>query len=221
MDCSLLTSADVADEVDLLDGLSFLARVAGSLVSSCVGASLTVVVGDTPTTVTATSLQVAVLDATQYLGGGPCVDAARGRQEIAVPQVPDAGRWPLYAQAAGASGVRSSLSLPVAGTGGHSPGAVNLYARDAGAFDGMEDLLAEVFAVPVEDLVSSAAPARAHLGAARTAVPDAAVGRAVAVLAAVRGWRAGEAAERLRAAAGEARVPVEDVAGVLLGSHAA
>src|SRR4051794_40550422 len=57
---------------DLLASLRAISELATVLVPSCVGVSLTVVVDGEAYTMTATSPQMAALDAVQYLGGGPC-----------------------------------------------------------------------------------------------------------------------------------------------------
>src|SRR4051794_11721551 len=74
--------AALVDGPDLLQGLRTMAQLASALVPSCVGVSLTVVVDGQPYTATATDPTMAVLDATQYLGGGPCLEAALDRREV-------------------------------------------------------------------------------------------------------------------------------------------
>ena len=212
-------------DVDLLDGLDALSRRAVSLVPSCVGLSLTVVVDDEPFTLTATSKDMAVLDAAQYLDGGPCLVAAEVRQAVSLPDVLDENRWQYYEQAASSLGVRASLSMPIAGSGGQTPGAINLYASDPQAFRGKEEMLAKVFRVPADTLVSNADLSFMTRDFARQLPArleeKAKVDQAVGVLMALHGWEAADARSRLRTAASKANAPVEEVANVVLALHAA
>ncbi len=70
----------------------------------------------------------AVLDAVQYVGGGPGVDAGvvaavgDGREPVSV-----ARRWPLFAAASAGRGVRASLAVPLL-RGAHPVGVVVVYA---------------------------------------------------------------------------------------------
>lgn len=211
--------AAVTGDTSLLDALRDLGDLAVSLVPSCVAVSLTVVVDDEPVTLTATSTELAVLDAAQYLEGGPCVEATEQDRRVSVVDVLDEERWQLYQRAAAARGVRSSLSMPLAGRAASPGGAVNLYASDPHAFTGHEDAVAAAFAVPVEALVADADLSFATRDLARR-LPDlleerASVDRAVGLLMGRHGWGAEEARERLRAAAGKAGVAIGEVAAVV------
>nr|WP_284286922.1 GAF domain-containing protein [Angustibacter aerolatus] len=119
--------------------LGDVADRAQRLVPSCVGVSVTVLVDDRPYTLTSTSDEIAVLDGAQYVDGGPCVDAARTLDQVDVLDVLDEQRWTLFARAAGASGVRSTLSMPLYAAGSRLPGAINLYASEPDAFAGSRD----------------------------------------------------------------------------------
>lgn len=207
-------------DTSLLDGLLALSATAASLVPSCVAVSLTVVVDEEPYTATATSANLAVLDAVQYLEGGPCVEASASGAQVAVDDVLDEQRWSLYDREAGARGIRASLSMPLGGPGGPTPGAVNLYASQPGAFRGREEQLASVFQVPVEQLVANADLSFLTREYARR-LPErlqekAAADRAVGVLVVRNGWAPHEARARLRDAALKAGVPLGGVAAVVL-----
>jgi hypothetical protein len=207
-------------EADILDSLMLLSQVAVSVIPSCVAVSLTVVVDEEPFTITATSPDAAVLDAAQYLDGGPCLQAAQDQQRVDVPDVLDENRWAVYAQAATAHGVRSSLSLPIGGASSTTPWAMNLYAADPNAFTGREEAIAATFHVPTSELVRNAdlsfMTRDAALELPQRLRAKATVDQAVGVLRAVRGWEADQARSRLRTAATAAGVPVEKVAEVVL-----
>ena len=212
--------AALGEEVDLLRGLAVLSEAARSLIPSLVGVSLTVVVDGEPFTLTATSQEIATLDAAQYVGGGPCLEAAGVGSPRSVEDVLDEDRWQLYGQAAAAQGVGSSLSLPLGGAAGSTPGAINLYASDSHAFRDAEGLLSEAFQTPAAAFVSNADLGFSTRDAARglprqLEVKDT-VDRAAGVLCGMFGWSPGEARDRLRDSAGRADVPLERVAELML-----
>jgi GAF domain-containing protein len=153
---------------DLLDDLLDRGRRVRELVPDCVGLSLALAARGVTLTLVASDRDAAVLDAIQYLDAGPCVDAAaagravtfdddqpsgqtsRGPDEAASSHLgggsgPDSeDRWHLFAQAAAAVGVRSSLTLPIL-TDGAVIGSVNLYAASPRAFEGQDRDIAAIF----------------------------------------------------------------------------
>jgi GAF domain-containing protein len=75
-----------------------------------------------------------VLDALQgTLGQGPCLDAIWDERVVRVADVATEQRWPEFARQAAAHGVGSLLCFQLFVEGDHL-GALNLYARRAGAF---------------------------------------------------------------------------------------
>lgn len=131
---------------DLLCRLAAHAEEVEHRIPSLVGLSLTLVEHGVTFTLTATNREIGVLDAMQYLDGGPCVTAIEESRVIAFE--PDAAiradeRWQLFSRASAAAGVASTLSLPLV----HDEeilGGFNLYAGEVGAFDGRHEELAEV-----------------------------------------------------------------------------
>jgi NarL family two-component system response regulator LiaR len=119
---------------------------AQAVVPRCVGLSLASALGDYPLTLAATSDDIAVLDAAQYLSGGPCVDAAQAATALLCTeeQLADMPGWRRFAAATAAAGVASTLSLPITDTRG-LVGTVNLYASTRDAFEGHDEALARVF----------------------------------------------------------------------------
>ena len=214
--------AALADEtLDLVPSLEAVASLAAMLLPSVVGVSITVVVDGDPFTVTATSDDVSVLDATQYLDGGPCVEAATVTDPVVVDDVLDEQRWLLYAQAAAAGGVRSSVSLPLRGSGGDALfGALNLYASEPEAFRGKEAQIAELFGARVNELVMNADLSFMTRELARE-LPQRLdeheqVNQAIGVLMGLHGWNEAEARERLAFAAGHARTSAANIARVVM-----
>lgn len=76
------------------------------------------------------------IDRPQYStsGRGPCVDAFRQQKVYRIADTSIDDRWPEFAAAAAAHGVRSTLSLPLA-QGGEPLGALNLYSLRPNGFD--------------------------------------------------------------------------------------
>jgi GAF domain-containing protein len=100
-------------------------------------ASVCLLVEDRPTTVVSTGQLATDLDETQYdRGHGPCLHAARSGELIEITDTRADDRWPDYLPRAVEHGNLSSLSVPLAIDQKEDvTGALNIYARRAGAFD--------------------------------------------------------------------------------------
>jgi GAF domain-containing protein len=133
-------------------------RKVREIVPECVGLSLAMLRYGLTFTLVASSEAMAGLDAVQYLDGGPCVDAAHRPDTVEVTDdaALDESTWQMYAQASAAVGVRSSLTLPVLGSGGVVIGTVNLYASTADAFEGHVERLAEALSSSATRAVANA-----------------------------------------------------------------
>jgi GAF domain-containing protein len=213
--------AALADEtLDLVQRLEAVSALAVTLLPSCVGVSITVLVDGDPFTVTATSGDIAALDAVQYLDDGPCLHAATTQAPLVIDDVLDEPRWQMYSQAAAATGVRSSMSLPIRGASDAPAGALNLYASDPHAFHGVQAQLADLFGVHVGELVENADLSFMTREFARE-LPQRLddheqLNQAIGVLMALHGWGADQARERIRYAASSARVPPTSVARIIM-----
>jgi len=150
--------AEMVGEPDLREVLLAMGRDAQRIVPSCVGLSLGFVQDDLTFTLVATSAEVAGLDATQYLDGGPCVEAtALDRTvDVDIPDLLDEQAWSLYARATAAAGIASSLSLPLRDDDGTVIGGINLYAAHAGAFRDHHAELAVALGAGAEGAVADA-----------------------------------------------------------------
>ena len=133
-------------DTDLLAGLEEQGARVRRIVPSCVGLSLSYNDSGLTFTLVASSEEIAALDGVQYAVGGPCVDA------VLQDSVIDAGdergfldeeRWAEFARSAAASGVGSTLSMPVH-QDGRIIGGVNIYASEPQAFDGKHESVAAV-----------------------------------------------------------------------------
>src|SRR3954447_10203008 len=100
---------------DLLGDLQRQAEAVRELVPDLVGLSVAAFRDDVTFTLVASDHEVAVLDALQYLAGGPCVDAAHAERvleyDLAGPD--DEGRWHAFAKAGAAKAVATTLTLPI------------------------------------------------------------------------------------------------------------
>jgi GAF domain-containing protein len=135
-----------AYDSNLLSQLKEKSEQVLAIVPDCVGLSVASIADGVTFTLVSSDKETALLDALQYLSGGPCVKAAEtadvleyGQQELF-----DEGRWQLFAQGTAAFAVTSSLSLPILVDGG-VVGSVNLYGASDNAFTGHHEDLARIF----------------------------------------------------------------------------
>lgn len=124
-----------------------LAEVARDLIPMATGAGFTLVdEHGQPRTTAATDPAVEALDRLQYaLGEGPCLTAW---DTVSMQRVDDTAaetRWPGWAKAAVATGLRSVLSTPLVFRG-REVGAVKVYAGEPHAFTEHEEHLLDLLA---------------------------------------------------------------------------
>ena len=81
----------------------------------------------------------------EQVGQGPCLDAVWEQQTVAVPDMVSESRWPEFSARAARLGVGSMLSFQLY-VEGDNLGALNLFARAAGAFDDDSSRVGELFA---------------------------------------------------------------------------
>jgi GAF domain-containing protein len=214
-----LTMVSVASGGALVSDLQQVADKIVHLVPECVGMSVSHFDDDLTFTLLATSDRLRLLDAAQYLDGGPCEAAALDGDDVDVEDVLDEDRWQLFALASAAQGVRSSLSLPLRRESGII-GSVNLYARTQYAFIGREGDVARLFGASMSDAIANADLTMASVGRARAAVKtldeNDTILEAVSVLASVEQVSAAEAEDRLYDAANRAGVSTVSLARLLL-----
>lgn len=124
-----------------------IVKDAVNLVPGCDEGSISVVLGRRQVSSEAASGELPrVIDAMQEeLGQGPCLDAAYKHLAVLVPDMASDDRWPLFAPRAAAAGAASMLSCRLY-VEGENLGALNLYARTAGAFDEESEHVALLFA---------------------------------------------------------------------------
>lgn len=199
--------------------LRSICELAVAVVPSCVAVSISIDSSAGLFTITATTPDVAVVDAVQYLAGGPCVQCYEDGEELYLPDVLDEQRWQLVAEASAARGVRSTLSMPLR-DGKQVIGALNLYGGELNSFDKKERLIAGIFGAHVDEVVRNADLSFMTREFARE-LPErlaasSRVDEAVGMLMVRQGWTASEARERLAEAAARAGVPPAALADALV-----
>lgn len=199
-----------------------LGRKAKRIVPECVGLSLGLLQDGITLTLVASSDEVAVLDAIQYLDGGPCVQAAHENQTLDVnaDDLLSEDRWMMYAQASAAHGIATSLSLPLLHDG-RMVGSINLYGSVSDAFEGHHDALAEELGSSAASVVINAdlsfATRLEAVQAPQRIVDQDDVDIAVGMLASDQGVDIGTAQERLRQAAARAGITQRQAARAVRG----
>jgi hypothetical protein len=132
---SALASA-LAGGDDVRSALEGVVRAAAGTLPGAEHASVTESAGEQYRTRVASSEFARTIDRIQYgTGEGPCLAALETETAVHVRDVLDDDRWPAFAEAAAATGFRSSLSLRLHGTGDRVA-ALNLFSTRPDAFDG-------------------------------------------------------------------------------------
>lgn len=121
---------------DLDETLANITSAAVELLPNVHFSSITVLRADgTLGTAAPTDELIVRLDAEQYrLKEGPCYDAATHTNQVTSADLAVDERFPAYGRVAATHGIRSQVGVRLFDTP-ESNGALNLYSRDAGAFD--------------------------------------------------------------------------------------
>ena len=216
--------ANAADE-DLLAQFESTGVRVREIVPECVGISLAYLTHGITFTLVATDEEIATLDATQYLGGGPCVDALKEPPQV-VETSPsdlfDETEWQFLARASAASSVASTLTLPIL-QGETAIGSVNLYGATPDAFAGHHEAIADIFQAWAPGAVTNAdltfRSRREAEQAPRRVEEQARIDTATGIIAARQGVDLETARERLTEAALRAGVTDAQLAGAVIESH--
>jgi transcriptional regulator with GAF, ATPase, and Fis domain len=109
--------------------------------------SVTLVVGRRRVLAQAASSRLPLeVDALQEeVGEGPCLETAWEQHTVLVPDMATESRWPRFSSRAAQRGVRSMLAFQLY-VDGDNLGALNLYSREADAFDERSVTVGELFA---------------------------------------------------------------------------
>jgi GAF domain-containing protein len=123
-------------EMSMESLLQAVADTAKSVMPGNPEASIFVMTPRRPVTVVTTGRLATDLDEVQYSEGqGPCLHAAASRELTEILDTRNENRWPGYARRAAEKGGLSSLSVPLIIDDAGTAVALNIYAREARAFD--------------------------------------------------------------------------------------
>ncbi|WP_329172416.1 GAF and ANTAR domain-containing protein [Streptomyces sp. NBC_01477] len=203
--------------------LTALAEMAVGLAPESDGCGITLERQRRPVTVTSVGDTAPRLDEKQYaLDNGPCLEALRTGEEVAVADMLAERRWGAYPAYAAALGTHSSQSLPIA-PHTHTAGALNLYAPQPHAFadadmTALRSLASQATgAIALAQRTADAQELAADLQAAlqsRTVIDQ-----AIGVLMAQQRCGPGSAFELLRAASQHRNVKLRDVCAELVARY--
>jgi len=141
---------------ELDETLSRIAGLACQALDGCDMAGVTLLHDGKPATTGHTDDAVLPIDRAQYeAGAGPCLDTYRELRVFRVDSTVDDTRWPAFSRAAVGCGVLSTMSLPLI-LHDEGLGALNLYARTAGAFTDDDERLGLVLAEQASVAVANA-----------------------------------------------------------------
>jgi GAF domain-containing protein len=211
------------DGVDLLAELRDRGRRVQGLVPDCMGFSLASREHGVTFTLLADAQDVAVVDALQHLSSGPCVAVEEQRLEptgLDLGELLDEESWRRFGLASAATGVQSTLTLPVVTDHLVVVGSVDLYASSGQAFTGHHRELATLFGAWAPGAVTNADLSFTTLLEARRAPQllkdEVTVHVAVGILVVREGLEVQVAERSLRDASARAGVSVLDLAKAVL-----
>jgi GAF domain-containing protein len=128
----------IDDEDDLLTLLQRVVEIAHEAIDGADSAGVTIDLAGRTYTAVHTDPRTLRVDTDQYdADDGPCLHASRTGAVVLVDAEDAMDRWPRFALAARAHGVRSFLAAPLR-TGETTLGSFNLYGRSPAAFDSLD-----------------------------------------------------------------------------------
>ena len=133
-----LTEMSRFQDEDLTARFNAMANRVAAVAPECVGMTLSFVKDDLAFTWAATSLDVAALDAVQYLSDGPCLQAMEQGATLGASRDDplDETRWLEFSRAENSAGVESTLSIPLL-EDDVVVGGVNFYGGTTTTLDGL------------------------------------------------------------------------------------
>ena len=121
------------------DALRLVARQACAHARGAAAGITVVRAGDAPLMVATSLLSRQLQDSQWAAGQGPGLEAIRQLQVFNVGDLRTTSSWPMFSALATAWGVRSCLAVPIV-LRGRALGSLDLYARQIGAFEGVEQI---------------------------------------------------------------------------------
>jgi GAF domain-containing protein len=146
----------VVGDQALGDTLLRVSQVAQEVLPQAAFAGLTLIREGEPATPVFTDPEAPEIDRSQYeTGEGPCLEAYRQAEQFRIDDTRSDDRWPAFAAACVEHGVLSTLSMPLL-RNGSAVGALNFYARSAGAFSDAAASDADYFAQTAAAVLANA-----------------------------------------------------------------
>jgi GAF domain-containing protein len=128
----------VTDEEDLLELLQQFVEIAHEAIDGADSSGVTIDMGGRTYTAVHTDKRTLKVDTEQYdANEGPCLEAARTGAVVLLDSDEALERFPSFAAAARAEGIRSFLAAPLF-TNEQSVGSFNLYGRQQAAFNSID-----------------------------------------------------------------------------------
>jgi GAF domain-containing protein len=206
------------------DFLHEMAVLAGRALGSDLCCAMAMGPGPRPATLACSDPLAGRVDAVQYeLEAGPGLQAVRDGRPVRIEDTAEKIHWPEFERRAAAQGIRSCLALPLRARG-QLIGALNLYARDAGAFGAAEAQRGQDFAEHAAGALSLAtrlASRAALIEQLRSALASRTViDQALGIIMAREECGPARAFAILRAASQQRNVKLRDIAGAIVTSVA-
>jgi hypothetical protein len=216
-----LTEMSRFEDEDLTSQFTEMANRVAAIAPDCVGLTISFVQDDLAFTWAATGLDVAALDAVQYLSDGPCLESMDQGSivQFTTPDPLDETRWLEFSRAENASGVESTLSVPLM-EDGVVVGGVNFYGGTRSAFDGLHSQLAAECGAWAGGAVTNADLSLSGVRRARQAPEKMrdqfVLDQAIGMIMALHRLDAGVAGQRLHDAAERAGIRETELARILV-----
>ncbi|MBG0566045.1 ATP-binding protein [Actinoplanes aureus] len=137
--------------------MSRLCRAYPTLIPAIAGLSLSRSAGGSVPRFASDPLIAELQKLQDTLGEGPARDAARLRQPVQAGDLKEPSwqqRWPRFAPAARAAGVRAVYALPLHAGGTRHDGALTVYRDTPGAWDDTQQTAVETFAAAATELLT-------------------------------------------------------------------
>ena len=137
------------EDTSMHELLQRVAELSKQVIPGVAEASVSLIADDRPRSPAFTGQLALDLDEAQYAHGyGPCLEAAVGQEIRQITDAREETRWPGYPPVCVERGALSSLSVPVP-VRENVQAALNLYGREAHAFDGTSQATGREFAAYV------------------------------------------------------------------------
>ena len=135
--------------------LDLVTTLATETIPQTVGAGVTLLRDDGPSTAAASDAVVERADGLQYeLDEGPCLSAWRQGEPFRIDDTRTETRWPRWTDAVAPLGMRSAMTTPMI-VSGAPIGAIKVYSREPNAYDERDARVLALFAAQAAILLAN------------------------------------------------------------------